>query len=70
MKKVINEYYVLVTYIGNDALYVTEDYGFDDDIHKALKAKSRITAKFLKNNMEIKHKCYFDIVPIKVTYEW
>lgn len=70
MQKVTNEYYVLVTYIGNDALYVTEDYSVDTDIHKALRAKNMIAAQFLKNNIEIRHKCLFDIVPIKVTYEW
>lgn len=70
MTKVEKEHYVLVTYIGDDALYLTEDYCFDNDIHNALKAKNIITAQFIRNNLEVKHKCYVDIMPLKITYEW
>ena len=70
MQKITNEYYVLVSYIGDDAVYLTENYRFDTDIHNALKAKNRLTAKMIKCNIEARHTCFVDIVPIKITYEW
>lgn len=63
------ECYVLATMLNNEVLYLTEKYGFDDDISIALKAKNIITARFIRNELESKHKCHLDIIPLKVTYE-
>lgn len=70
MAKITNERYVLMTEIGDGVVYFTEDNGFSVDIHDALMAKNKITAQFIRDNLEIKHKCYLDILPIKITYEW
>ena len=63
------ECYVLVTILNDEALYLTEKYGFDNDISVALKAKNIITARFIRTELELKHKCHLDIIPLKVTYE-
>lgn len=63
------ECYVLATMLNDEVLYLTEKYGFDDDISMALKAKNIITARFIRNELELKHKCHLDIIPLKITYE-
>jgi hypothetical protein len=63
------ECYVLATMLNDEVLYLTEKYGFDDDISIALKAKNIITARFIRNELELKHKCHLDIIPLKITYE-
>lgn len=68
--KIENERYVLYQEFNNEVLYLTEDYGFDNDIREALKAKNIITAQFIRSNLATKHKCYLDIMPLKITYEW
>jgi hypothetical protein len=70
MAKITNERYVLMTEISDGVVYFTEDNGFSLDIHDALMAKNKITAQFIRNNLEIKHKFHLDIVPVKITYEW
>lgn len=67
--KIENECYVLATEFNGEILYLTEKYYFDKDIHEALKAKNIITARFIRSNLEAKHKCHLDIIPLKVTYE-
>lgn len=68
--KVENEQYVLKTELNGEAIYLTENYKFDHDIHEALKAKNIITAQFIQSNLLQKYKCDLEIVPIKITYEW
>ena len=67
--KIEKECYVLITILNDEALFLTEKHGFDKDISEALKAKNIITARFIRNELEIKHKCHLDIIPLKVTYE-
>lgn len=64
------ECYVLATMLNNEVLYLTEKYGFDDDISIALKVKNIITARFIRNELELKHKYHLNIIPIKITYEF
>lgn len=63
------ECYVLATVLNDEALFLTEKYGFDNDISVALKAKNIITARFIRTELELKHKCHLNIIPLKVTYE-
>lgn len=63
------ECYVLATILNDEVLYLTEKYGFDNDISVALKAKNIITARFIRNELELKHKYHLDIIPLKITYE-
>lgn len=64
------ECYVLATMFNNEVLYLTEKYNFDNDICDALKAKNIITARFIRNELELKHKYRLNIIPIKITYEF
>ena len=68
--KIEKEYYVLATMLNDEVLYLTEKYGFDNDVSMALKAKNIITARFLREEIELKHKFHLNIIPIKVTYEF
>ena len=63
------ECYVLITTFNDEALFLTEKYGFDNDISVALKVKNILTARFIRNELELKHKHHLDIIPLKVTYE-
>ena len=63
------KYYVLATILNDEALYLTEKYGFDNDISVALKAKNIITARFIRDELELKHKCHLYIIPLKVACE-
>ena len=67
--KIEKECYVLTTILDDKVLYLTEKYGFNNDISEALKAKNIIAAQFIRNELEIKHKYHLDIMPLKVTYE-
>ena len=64
------ECYVLAIILNDEVLYLTEKYGFDNDISVALKAKNIITARFIRNELELKHKYHLDIIPLKITYEF
>jgi hypothetical protein len=68
--KIENEVYVLTHEFYDEILYLTEKYGFDNDIRNALKAKNRISAALIRNDLEHRCKFFCDIIPLKITYEW
>lgn len=68
--KIENEVYVLAHEFYDEIEYLSEDYGFDNDIRNALKAKNKITAAMIRNDLEKRHKIICDIIPLKITYEW
>lgn len=68
--KIENERYVLTKEINGEVVYLTEQYGFDNDIREALKAKNVITAQFIRNTLMAKYKIDLDIITLKITYEW
>lgn len=65
-----NEYYILMQKYDGEVAYLTEKYGFDNDIRCALKANNRIAASLIRRILEIKYNIYLDIVPLKITHEW
>lgn len=68
--KIENIRYVLKIDGTEETLYLTPDYGLDSDIREALMAKSIIAAKFIRSHFRQKYQCDFDIMSLKVTYEW
>lgn len=67
--KIEKEHYVLATIVDDEVLYLTEKYIFENDIGVALQAKNMLTARFIRDSIEIKHKRHLNIIPLKVTYE-
>ena len=68
--KIENERYVLSQELNCETLYLTNDYGFDNDIREALKVKNIISAQLIRHHFFDKHKLDLNIVPLKITYEW
>lgn len=76
--KIENKDYVLMK-IGNieldeETAYLDSDYGFTNDIQKALRAANRRTALEVKHDYEVNKNHSYEsnlkIVPLKITYEW
>ncbi|MEE1303391.1 MAG: hypothetical protein UHD64_11455 [Bacteroidales bacterium] len=70
--KIENEVYVLAKEFDNETVYLTEEYGFDNDIRCALRAGNKITASYIIEKVENDVKMPLDLkaMPLKITYEW
>lgn len=76
--KIENIYYTLMK-VGDistfqETVFLDKDDNFTNDICEAVMAKNRRTALYLKNDYDVeKNHCYesgFEVVPVKITYEW
>ena len=79
--KIENEVYILAKQSDDGIWYLTDEYGFDNDIRCALKCKNKITATYVRDDFEQEitskvkdkdwsYKSNLYIVPLKITYEW